>query len=70
MARQDADASPGPGSPAAPRDERAERLAAALRENLRRRKAQARGRRQESGEGARQDRDGESQDGENGETRR
>lgn len=29
----------------APKDERAERLAAALRENLKRRKAQARGRR-------------------------
>ena len=36
-----------PSTPAPPNDERAERLAAALRENLKRRKAQARSRTQE-----------------------
>jgi hypothetical protein len=33
---------PAPDKPSDPQDERAERLAAALRENLKRRKAQAR----------------------------
>jgi hypothetical protein len=37
-------------SPAQPKDERAERLAAALRENLRRRKAQARAKQRKEGQ--------------------
>ncbi len=38
-----------------PKDERAQRLAARLRENLRRRKTQARAMRSEEGEGAPED---------------
>lgn len=40
----------GPEAAPGVKDQRAERLAAALRENLRRRKAQARGRRADAGE--------------------
>jgi hypothetical protein len=52
--KQADDASAPASQPAARtgKDERAERLAAALRENLRRRKAQARGRRAENSDGA------------------
>lgn len=40
---------PNPAKPAESKDERAERLAAALRENLKRRKAQARAKEQAKG---------------------
>jgi hypothetical protein len=63
LARQD-DTKSQPGSkqpkPSA-RDDRAERLAAALRENLLKRKAQARGRRAEAGEASAPARDGDNQ---------
>jgi hypothetical protein len=63
LARQD-DTNSQPGSPQPKpkaRDERAERLAAALRENLLKRKAQARGRRAEEGEASAPARDGDNQ---------